>query len=142
MPPACLRTAETPLHAAPFVSVLYGAPFTHSQQPRVVAHRTFGTETAQGLAPVASCLRGRLTRATSSPWAEVFSTRGASDFSEPSVPKHSRPCLRHRRPAPLRWAAPAQQNAHNSSNISVFVKPALQEIPRVAEAAREPKPSS
>jgi hypothetical protein len=66
----------------------------------------------------------------SSPCAEVFSTRGASDSSEPSVPKHSRPCLRHRRPAPLRWAAPAQQNSHNSSSISVFVKPVLQEIPR------------
>jgi hypothetical protein len=66
-PPACLRTAETPLHTTPLVSALYGAPFTRSQQPRVAAPRTFGTETAQDLALVASCLRGRLARATSSP---------------------------------------------------------------------------
>jgi hypothetical protein len=52
------------------------------------------------------------------------------------------PCLRHRRPAPLRWATPAQQNPHNSSSISVSVKPSLRKLPRVAEAAREPKPSA
>jgi hypothetical protein len=66
-PPACLLTAKTPLHAVPLVSASYGAPFTRSQQPRVAAHRTFGTEIAQDLALVASCLRRRLARATSSP---------------------------------------------------------------------------
>jgi hypothetical protein len=33
-------------------------------------------------------------------------------------------------------------NSHNSSSISVSVKPALQELPRATEAAHEPKPSS
>jgi hypothetical protein len=76
------------------------------------------------------------------PRAEVFSTRGASGSFKPSAPKHNCPCLWHRRPALLRWAAPAQQNSHNSSSISVPVKPALRKLPCVVEAAREPKPSA
>jgi hypothetical protein len=101
-----------------------------------MSQRTFDTETAQDLAPVASCLSGHLA------WAEVLSTRGASGSSKPSAPKHNCPCFWHRRPAPLRWAAPAQQNSHNSSSISVAIKPPLQKLPRVAEAALEPKPSA
>jgi hypothetical protein len=76
------------------------------------------------------------------PRAEAHPTRSASGSSKPSAPKADRPCLRRRRPAPLRWAAPAQQNSHNSSSISVFVKPPLQNFPRIAEAARESKPSA
>jgi hypothetical protein len=34
------------------------------------------------------------------------------------------------------------KNSHNSSNISVFVKPVSRKLPRVAEVAREPKPSA
>jgi hypothetical protein len=48
-------------------SASYGAPFTRSQQPRVATHRTFGTETAQDLALVTSCLQGHLARAASGP---------------------------------------------------------------------------
>jgi hypothetical protein len=51
-------------------------------------------------------------------------------------------CFRHQRPAPFRWAAPAQQNPYNSSSVSVSVKPPLQKFPHIAEAAREPKPSA
>jgi hypothetical protein len=67
MPPACLRTAETPLHAAPLVSASYGAPFTRLQQPRIAAHRTFDAETAHDLALVASGLSGHLAQAASIP---------------------------------------------------------------------------
>jgi hypothetical protein len=45
-PPACLRTAETPLHAAALVSALSGAHFTRRRQPRVQDRRTFGDEAA------------------------------------------------------------------------------------------------
>jgi hypothetical protein len=76
------------------------------------------------------------------PRAEAHPTRGASGSSKPSAPKADRPCFRHLRPAPLRWDAPAQQNSRNSSSISVSVKPPLQNFPRIAEAAREPKPSA
>jgi hypothetical protein len=76
------------------------------------------------------------------PRAEVHSTRGASGSSKPSAPKNNCPRFWHRRPAPLRWAAPAQQNSHNSSSIRVSVKPPLQNFPCIAEAAREPKPSA
>jgi hypothetical protein len=64
---ACLRTAETPLHAAPLVSASYGAPFTRLQQPRIAAHCTFGAETAQDLALDASGLSGHLAQAASTP---------------------------------------------------------------------------
>jgi hypothetical protein len=73
--------------------------------------------------------------------ARAHPTRGASGSSQPSAPKVNRPRFRHRRPAPFEWAAPAQQNSHNSSSISVSVKSPLQSLPRIAEAAREPKPS-
>jgi hypothetical protein len=67
MPLACLRMAETPLHATPLVSPSYGAPFTRLQQPRIVAHRTFGAETAHDLVLVASCLSGHLVQAATIP---------------------------------------------------------------------------
>jgi hypothetical protein len=76
------------------------------------------------------------------PRPEVFSTRGTPGSFGPSAPKHDRPYLRHRRSALLRWAAPAPQNSHNSSSISASVKPALRKLPRVAEAAHEPKTSA
>jgi hypothetical protein len=76
------------------------------------------------------------------PRAEADPTRGASGYSKPLAPKADRSCFRCRSPAPLRWDAPAQQNSHNSSSISVSVKPPLQTFPRIAEAAREPKPSA
>jgi hypothetical protein len=76
------------------------------------------------------------------PRAEAHPTRSASGSSKPSAPKADRPCLRHRRPTPLRWATHTQQNSHNSSSISVSVKLPLQNFPRIAEAAREPKPSA
>jgi hypothetical protein len=138
MPPACLRTAETPLHAAPLVSASYGAPFTRLHQPRIAAHCTFSAETAHDLAPgcVGSFGTPRLGRFHSR--AEAHPTRGASGSSIPSTPKVHRPRFRHRRPAPFGWAVPAQQNSHNSSNISVFVKSPLQSFPRRAEAVREP----
>jgi hypothetical protein len=74
--------------------------------------------------------------------AEAHPMRGASGSSQPSAPKVNRPHFRHRRPAPLGWATPAQQNSHNSSSVSVSVKPPLQSFPRIAEVAREPKPSA
>jgi hypothetical protein len=59
--------AETPLHAAPLVSASYGAPFTRLQQPRIVAHCTFGAETTHDLVLLASCLSGHLGQAASIP---------------------------------------------------------------------------
>jgi hypothetical protein len=76
------------------------------------------------------------------PRAEAHPTRGASGSSKPSASKVNRPCFWHRRPAPLGWAAPAQQNSHDLSSISVSIKPPLQSFPRTAEATREPKPSA
>jgi hypothetical protein len=63
------------------------------------------------------------------PRPEALPTRGTPDFSEPSVPRHDCPYPRHRRSALLRLAAPARQNSHNSSNISVSVKPVLRKFP-------------
>jgi hypothetical protein len=69
-------------------------------------------------------------------------TRSASGPLEPSSPKCSHLCLRHRRPVPPRWATPAQQNSHNLNSISVSVKPVLRKPPRMTETARELKSSA
>jgi hypothetical protein len=73
---------------------------------------------------------------------EAHPTRGSSGSSIPSAPKVNRPRFRHRRPALFGWAVPAQQNSHNLSSISVSIKSPLQSFPRLAEAAREPKPTA
>jgi hypothetical protein len=67
---------------------------------------------------------------------------GASGSSVPSAPKVNRPHFRHRRSAPFSWAVPAQQNSHNPSSISVFVKSSLQSFPRRAEAVCGPTPTA
>jgi hypothetical protein len=59
------------------VSASYGALFTRSQQPRVLGRRSFGTEAALDLAPVASCLSGRLARAATGPGRDVSGRRAA-----------------------------------------------------------------
>jgi hypothetical protein len=105
-----------------------------------VAPRTFGAEATHDLALVASGLSGQLTQAAYIP--EPRSTRGASGSSTPSASKVSHPRFRHRRPALFGWAVPAHKNPHNLSSISVFVKSPLQSFPRLAEAAREPKPTT
>jgi hypothetical protein len=71
--------------------------------------------------------------------AEARPTRGASGSFIPSAPKVHRPRFRHRRLAPFGWAVPAQQNSHNSSSISVFVRSPSQSFPRKAEAVLGPK---
>jgi hypothetical protein len=68
--------------------------------------------------------------------------RSASGPLEPSSPKCSHLCLRHRRPVPPRWATPAQQNSHNLNSISVSVKLVLRKPPRVTKTARELKSSA
>jgi hypothetical protein len=68
--------------------------------------------------------------------------RSASGSLEPSSPKCSHLCLRHLRPVPPRWATPAQQSSHNLNSISVSVKPVLQKLSHVTEAARELKSSA
>jgi hypothetical protein len=73
------------------------------------------------------------------PRAEAHPTHGASGSSIPSAPKVIHPHFRHRRPAPFGWAVPAQQNSHNSSSISVFIKSPLQNFLRRSEAVRGPK---
>jgi hypothetical protein len=124
----CLCLVRCPLYTFAAATCRSAPHLRHRNSPRSRPGR---------VVPFGTSRPGRLQ-----PRAEVFSTRGASGSSKPSVPKHNCPCFRHRRPAPLRWAAPAQQNLHNSSSISVSVKPPLQKLPRVAEAAREPKPSA
>jgi hypothetical protein len=76
------------------------------------------------------------------PRAEAHPTCGASCSSIPSVPKVIHPHFRHRRPAPFSWVVPAQQNSHNSSSISVFIKSPLQNFLRRSEAVRGPKPTA
>jgi hypothetical protein len=71
--------------------------------------------------------------------AEAHPTCGAYGSSMLSSPIVNRLCFRHRRPAPFGWVVPAQQNSHNSSNISVSVKSPSQGFPRKAEAVRGPK---
>jgi hypothetical protein len=124
----CLCLVRCPLYTFAAATCRSAPHLRHRNSPRSRLDR---------VVPLRTSCPGRLQ-----PRAEVFSTRGASGSSKPSAPKHNRPCLRHRRPAPLRWVAPAQQNSHDSSSISVSVKLARQELPRVAEAAREPKPSA
>jgi hypothetical protein len=136
----CLRTTDTPLHAAPLVSASYGAPFTRCSSHVLRRTTPSAPKTAHDLVLVASCLSGHLAQAASR--AEVHPTRGASGFSIPSAPKVNHPRFRHRRPAPFGWAVPAQQNLHNSSSISVSIRSPLQSFPRLTEAAREPKPTA
>jgi hypothetical protein len=76
------------------------------------------------------------------PRAEAHPTHGASGSSIPSAPKVNHPHFQHRRPAPFGWAVPAQQNSHNSSSISVFIKSPLQNFLRRSEAVRGPKPTT
>jgi hypothetical protein len=127
---------------APLVSASYGAPLytfaaaTYCGAPHL--RRRNNPRSRPGrVVPFGTSRPGRLQ-----PRAEAHPTRSASGSSKPSAPKADRPCLRHRRPAPLRWATHTQQNSHNSSSISVSVKLPLQNFPRIAEAAREPKPSA
>jgi hypothetical protein len=127
---------------ASLVSVSYGALFTRSQRPRVAAHRTFGAEAAWNLAPAASRLSGHHARDASSSGLRRSRRAALLAPSKPSAPKHDRPCLRHRRSALLRWAAPAGQNSHDSKNISVSVRPAFRRLLGATVAAREPKPSA
>jgi hypothetical protein len=124
----CLRLVRRPLYT-------FAAATCHSA-PHLRYRNSLGPRSGR-VVPLGTSRPCRLQ-----PRAEVSSTRGASGSFEPSAPKHKCPCLRHRRPALLRWAAPAQQNSHNSSSISVSVKPALRKLPRVAVAARELKPSA
>jgi hypothetical protein len=70
------------------------------------------------------------------PRAEAHPTRGASGSSIPLAPKVIHPHFRHRRLAPLGWAVPLQQNSHNSSSISVFIRSPLQNFLRRSEAVR------
>jgi hypothetical protein len=73
------------------------------------------------------------------PRAEAHPTRGASGSSTTSAPKVIHPRFRHRRPTPFGWAVPAQQNSHNSSSISVFIKSPLHNFLRRSEAVRGPE---
>jgi hypothetical protein len=68
--------------------------------------------------------------------------RGASGSFIPSAPKANHSRFRHRRPAPIGWAVPAQQKSHNPSSISISIKSLLQNFPRLAEATREPNPTA
>jgi hypothetical protein len=105
-----------------------------------VAPHTFGTKATHDLVLVASVLLGQPAQAASIP--EPRRTRSASGSSIPSAPKASHPRFRHRRPALFGWAVPAHKSPHNLSSISVSVKSPLQSFPRLAEAAREPKPTT
>jgi hypothetical protein len=125
---SCFCLVRCPLYTFAAATCRSAPHLQHRNSPRSHPSR---------VVPFGTSRPGRLQ-----PRPEVFLTRGASGSSKPSAPKHNCPCFRHRRPAPFRWAAPAQQNSHNSSSISVSVKPALRKLPRVAEAAREPKPSA
>jgi hypothetical protein len=120
---------------------LVRCPFTRLQQP-ITAHCTFSTETAHDPALVAPGFPGHLAQTTSIPRAEAHLTRGASGSSTLSAPKVIHPYFRHRRPAPFGWAVPAQQNSHNSSSISIFIKSPLQNFLRRSEAVRGPKPAT
>jgi hypothetical protein len=112
------------------------------QQPRIAAHRTFGAETAHDLALVASGLSGHLAQAASIP--EPRHTRRVALL----VP----PYLRRRRLIVRAFGTEGQycsvglflhnKNSHNLSSISVSVKSPLQSFPRLAEATREPKPTT
>jgi hypothetical protein len=124
----CLCLVRCPLYMFAAATCRSAPHLRHRDSPRPCPGR---------VVPFGTSRPGRLQ-----PRAEVFSTRGTSGSSKPLVPKHNCPCFRHQRSAPFRRAAPAQQNSHNSSSISDSVKPALQKLPRVAEAARGPKPSA
>jgi hypothetical protein len=109
------------------------------QQPRIAVHHTFGAETARDLALVASGLSGHLAQAASIP--EPRRTRRVALL----VP----PYLRRRKLTVRAFGTEGQhcsvglflhnKNSHNLSSISVSVKSPLQSLPRLAEAAREPK---
>jgi hypothetical protein len=75
---------------------------------------------------------------------DAMSPAGAQCFwpLEPSSPKCSHLCLRHRRPAPPRRTIPAQQNSCDMRGISVSVKPIMRRSLRVTETARELKSSA
>jgi hypothetical protein len=134
---------------APLVSASYGAPLhvcssyiswrplggaktdvrtapSAPKQPTIPLwlHRVFGTTRPDRLHPR----------------AEAHPTRGASGSFTPSAPKVIHPHFWHRRPAPFDWVVPAQQNSHNPSSISVFIKSPLQNFLRRSEAARGTKP--
>jgi hypothetical protein len=102
--------AETPLHAAPLVSVLHGALFTRRRQPHVQDRRAFGAEARSRLGrvapPRASCPCCCCSRTQHS-----RPVQRAPGFLEPSLPEHSQPRLRHRRPAQPCGAIPAH-NPH------------------------------
>jgi hypothetical protein len=112
------------------------------QQPRNAAHCTFGAETAHDLALAASGLSGHLAQAASIP--EPRRTRRMAL----RVP----PYLRRRKLTVRAFGTEGQhcsvglflhnKNSHNLRSISVSVKSPLQSFPRLAEAARELKPTA
>jgi hypothetical protein len=123
MPPACLRTAETPLHAAPLVSASYGAPFTRLQQPRIAAHRTFDAETAHDLALVASGLSGHLALVASGLSGHLAQ---AASIPEPRRTRHVAllvpPYLRRRKSTVRAFGTECQHRSvglflHNKTHI-------------------------
>jgi hypothetical protein len=112
------------------------------QQPRIAAHRTFGAETTHDLALVALCLLGHLARAAFIP--EPGRTRRATLLVPPNIRRRkSTVCAfgiegQHRSGGLLLH----NKNSHKPSSVSVSIKPPLQSLPRIAEAARGPKPSA
>jgi hypothetical protein len=108
--------------------------FTRLLRPRITepsrrsrdqrSRHAIGTEPAHDLTSVASGFRDVPSRPPS-PLSRAHPTRGVSGPFTPSAPKVIHSNLRHRRPAPFGRAVPAQQNSHNLSSISIFVKSSL-----------------
>jgi hypothetical protein len=138
-PPACLRTAETPLHAATLVSALTGAHFTHWRQPRVQDRRTFGAEVAildwgrhasSDTLPAPLRAPDAMSLAGGAPFLVLANLRRRSTanraFGAEGRRRHAGSSLH-------------SKNSHGISGISVSLAPVQRKLPRETKTVPRPK---